>query len=221
MWYSGIFEEMEKNKDEVQGKKMAAYMKNQFLFLGIPKPKLMSCIKPYLKESKKFDFDWEFVDLCWKKDYREAQYVAVEYILLHQKSFIKSDLEKIKALIQAKSWWETVDSLDAVVGTLVQKNPELKDIMLSWSRSENIWIRRCSIDFQQKYKENTDFGLLEQIIVNNLGSKEFFINKAIGWSLREYSKVNTDWVRDFLHRYSNEMAPLSVKEASAKLTLLI
>lgn len=55
---------------------------------------------------------------------------------------------------------------------------------------------------------------LEKIIVNNFGSNEFFINKAIGWSLRDYSKTNPEWVRNFINKYKDKMDKLSIKEAS-------
>lgn len=214
LWYQGIFEQLEKMKDNEQGAKMSAYMKDRFPFLGVPKPSLKLHIKPYLQKSRKLDVDWEFVRLCWEKPYREAQYIAVEYILLHEKQLLDTDIDRIQELITEKSWWETVDSLDSVAETIVLKYPYLKDRMRQWSISENMWLRRASIDFQQRYKEKTDVALLEEIIRNNLGSKEFFINKSIGWSLRDYSKVNPEWVRSFLERYQEDLSALSVKEAS-------
>lgn len=86
--------------------------------------------------------------------------------------------------------------------------------MLEWAKSGSIWLRRVSIDFQQKFKDKTDTELLERIIVCNLNSNEFFINKAIGWSLREYSKINAEWVRSFISRNRNGLSSLSIKEAS-------
>lgn len=133
---------------------------------------------------------------------------------MHQKQLSGIDLDKIKKLIMQKSWWETVDSLDAVVGTIVAKHPELKQCMLEWSVSDNIWLRRVAINFQQKYKENTDIDLLVKIIQNNFKRDEFFVNKAIGWSLRGYSKINADWVRNYLEKCKGKLVPLSVKEAS-------
>ena len=214
MWYRGMLEQLEMMSDKEQSQKMSAYMQNQFLFLGIPKPKLNAFIKPYLTQSKKMEFDWDFCFLCWEKPYREAQYIAVEYILKHQKQLSYVDLDNIQMLITQKSWWETVDSLDEVVGTIVLKFPELKQRMREWSVSDNIWLRRTAIDFQLKYKENTDTELLAEIIRNNLGTDEFFVNKAIGWSLREYSKVNAVWVKEFLEKNKDKLASLSIKEAS-------
>jgi 3-methyladenine DNA glycosylase AlkD len=86
--------------------------------------------------------------------------------------------------------------------------------MLEWSISDNIWLKRVAIDFQQEYKAETNTDLLEKIICNNLGSDEFFINKAIGWSLRDYSKVNPEWVKAFLIKHKGQLSTLSLKEAS-------
>ena len=73
--------------------------------------------------------------------------------------------------------------------------------MLEWSLDEDFWLRRIAIDHQLGRKEKTNTALLEKILVNNLGSREFFINKAIGWSLRDYSKTDPEWVRDFIRTY--------------------
>ncbi len=213
MWYDEMFAQLEKMGNDMQRVKMEAYMQNQFAFLGVPKPELKTFMKPYLNLTKKQDFDWDFVYLCWNKLYREAQYIGVEYVLMHSKQLGKDDLEHVKYLITHRSWWETVDSLDKVVGDIVLKEPSLMDEMILWSVSDNIWVRRVAIDFQQEYKMQTNTEVFEQIIKNNLGSKEFFINKAIGWSLRDYSKVNPEWVVKFLNDNKSQLAPLSIKEA--------
>lgn len=121
LWYQGIFEQLEKMQDKEQGAKMAAYMKDRFPFLGVPRPALKQLIKPYLHKSRKLEFDWEFVYLCWEKPHREAQYIAVEYILLHEKQLLDTDMDKIQELITKKSWWETVDSLDSYFIGLLDK----------------------------------------------------------------------------------------------------
>ena len=102
-----------------------------------------------------------------------------------------------------------------IVGAFFKRFPSIKQVKLSqWRASENFWLRRTCILFQNRYKINPDFDLLKEIIRENLGSEEFFINKAIGWSLREYSKVNAPWVRDFLLRHADGLSALSRKEAS-------
>jgi len=214
MWYDNLFTELEENKNSEQAVKMAAYMKNKFVFLGIPKPKLKEIIKPYIKEGKKHELNWKFINICWKKNYREAQYAAIEYLESLIKLLTDSDLPNLKKLIVTKSWWETADSIDAIIGKIILSYKQLEKEMLKWSTDENIWLRRVSIDFQLQYKEKTNQKLFEQIIVNNFGTDEFFINKAIGWSLREYSKTNKKWVKDFINKYKAQLHKLSIKEAS-------
>ena len=86
--------------------------------------------------------------------------------------------------------------------------------MLDWSKNEDIWLRRLVIDHQIGRKDKTNTELLATIILNNLGSDEFFINKAIGWSLREYAKTNPQLVRQFLADYQHQLSQLSYREAS-------
>jgi len=73
------------------------------------------------------------------------------------------------------------------------------------------WLRRAAILFQLNYKKETDFELLSEIILENLDSKEFFINKAIGWSLRQYARVDPRAVKKFVK--STSLHPLSRREA--------
>jgi 3-methyladenine DNA glycosylase AlkD len=123
-------------------------------------------------------------------------------------------IDTIETLLTTNSWWDTVDTLAShTVGTHFRRSPEIKELTLSkWRKSENIWLRRTCLLFQLNYKEETDFDLLGGIILENLGQKEFFINKAIGWALREYSKSNPEWVRNYLAGHQLQL--LSVREAS-------
>ncbi len=142
------------------------------------------------------------------------QYAALDYLEIRKKLLTPSDLPRLKKLAQTKSWWDTIDFLDRLVGSIIAQFPETKEIILSWSCDEDIWLRRLAIDHQLLRKEETDTELLENILVNNLGQTEFFINKAIGWALRDYSKTNADWVRDFIEQHREEMSALSIREGS-------
>ena len=91
-------------------------------------------------------------------------------------------------------------------------------IMLTWSEDSNLWVKRVALEFQLLLKKQTDTELLAKIIINNLGSDEFFINKAIGWALRDYSKTDPKWVAGFIAIYRNELSALSIREGSKYLT---
>ena len=107
-----------------------------------------------------------------------------------------------------------IDCFDAVIGEIGLRDSRVDELMLVWSKEEDFWLRRIAIDHQLNRKEKKNKELLEKIIVNNLGSREFFINKAIGWALRDYSKTNLKWVENFINTYQNQMNHLSIKEAS-------
>ena len=193
---------------------MKAYMKNKFEFLGVKTPARRKLTKAFFKQHTDSVIDWNFINEAWKNPYRELQYTALDYLEIRKKLLTPSDLPRLKKLAQTKSWWDTIDFLDRLVGSIIAQFPETKEIILSWSCDEDIWLRRLAIDHQLLRKEETDTELLENILVNNLGQTEFFINKAIGWALRDYSKTNADWVRDFIEQHREEMSALSIREGS-------
>jgi 3-methyladenine DNA glycosylase AlkD len=210
-----ILTQFSANTDHAQAVAMSAYMRDQFPFLGIPKPKRALLSKEFLKNAKKAGVpSWDFIFKCWELPEREYQYLALDYLAVTKGGLGPSDLPKLKQLAVTKSWWDTVDSLDFIIGELVLKHPELNTVMVAWSTDENFWLRRIAIDHQLARKEKTDTALLAKIIENNFGQSEFFINKAIGWSLREYSKTAPAWVRAFIERHRDKLAPLSIREGS-------
>ena len=193
---------------------MKAYMKNKFEFLGVKTPVRRKLAKAFFKQQTDSVIDWDFINETWSNSYRELQYAALDYLESRKKLLTPSDLPRLKKLAQTKSWWDTIDFLDRLVGSIIARFPETKEIILAWSCDEDIWLRRLAIDHQLLRKEETDTELLEKILVNNLGKSEFFINKVIGWALRDYSKTNPDWVRDFIERHQTKMAALSIREGS-------
>ena len=210
-----IIKELEARADTARALDMSRYMKNKFSFFGIQAPIRDAICKTYFKQAKKEKkIDWDFVEYCWQHEKRECQYVAAHYLKGMQKFLEITDFEKLKKLVIKKAWWDTVDILDRIIGSLIYRDETLKKEILKWSVDDNIWLRRVAIDHQLLRKEKTDTDLLEKILINNLNHTEFFINKAIGWALRDYSKTNPQWVKDFIEKYKNNMASLSIREAS-------
>lgn len=213
--YTKIKEKFCQRGSKTKALKMSEYMRDQFPFYGLATPQRREVYRDLLKEEKKSKkVDWLFLDQCYEDEHREFQYLVVDYLTAMQKFLTYKDVPKIKEYIKAKQWWDTIDGFDTIVGDIALVDDRINDLMLEWSKDDDFWIRRIAIDHQLCRKEKTDTKLLEQIIVNNFDSDEFFINKAIGWSLREYSKTNPEWVRDFLNRYRDQMNQLSIREAS-------
>jgi len=213
--YLEIKKIFELKEDKENAVKMSKYMKNMFDFYGLPTPKRRKVYTDFLKKEKQNKvIDWIFLDKCYEDIHREFQYLVYDYLLAMKQYVSYEDISKIKKYILTKSWWDTVDFLSKVIGYVSLKDIKVKELMIDWSKSENIWLKRAAIEHQLCLKDSTDTKLLEQIIFNSLGSNEFFINKAIGWALRDYSKTNPQWVKDFINKYNDKMNSLSVKEAS-------
>ena len=215
MDFNKLYEEMIQHKNEEQAQKMSKYMLNKFEYIGIKTPERRKIFKNFFKKYKNEEkIDWEFVNKCWENKHREFQYVAADYLKNMKDKLTIDDIPKFKRLILEKSWWDTIDNLDMTIGALALKDSNVNKILLEWSLDENIWLKRIAIDHQLLRKEKTNTELLEKILKNNLGQTEFFINKAIGWALRDYSKTNPEWVKNFIEKNRENMAKLSIKEAS-------
>ena len=213
--YQEVVKEFYANKNRNLAVPMEAYMRNMFPYLGIKKPLRAKIQREFLKEAKKSKtIDWDIVFELYSKEEREFQYLSIDYLIATKAYLKKEDIEKIEQLIITKSWWDTVDAFDALIGDLCKMHKELIDTHIKkYMISDNIWLRRIAIDFQLAYKEETDTKLFAEIIKANLNTDEFFINKAIGWSLREYSKINPSWVSNFVKEHKKQMSNLSIREA--------
>jgi 3-methyladenine DNA glycosylase AlkD len=149
----------------------------------------------------------------WALPQREYQYAATSLLGKFEMQLPAGFIRTLEYLIVTKSWWDTVDTISAgAVAVHFKRYPGVKQRYLAkWRKSRNFWLRRACILFQLGYKKDTDFPLMCDIIRENLGSKEFFINKAIGWALRQYTRVDPQGVRQFVAE--TPLNPLSAREA--------
>ena len=207
----GLFEAA---ADPAAAAAMSDYMRGKFIFYGIAAPKRRALYRDFLKaEKKNGTVDYAFLDRCWADEHREFQYVVFDYLTALENFLTYDDIFVMEKYVRTKQWWDTIDFFDEIIGGIGLRDGRVNGLMLDWSLDGDFWVRRIAIDHQLGRKEKTDAALLEKIIVNNLGSNEFFINKAIGWALRDYSKTNPAWVKDFLSRHGGEMSKLSLREA--------
>lgn len=196
---------------------MKKYMRNQFEFFGLPSNKRTGIEKTFFKQHGlpgTLEDTIPVVKELWEHPNRECQYTALALLGRLQRFLDESCIELFEYLIVTKPWWDTIDGLAAnVIGKFFQNFPGMKnEITGQWVNSDNFWFQRVALLFQLKYKVSTDTVLLAKYIRKLSGEDEFFIRKAIGWILREYSKTNPDWVREFIS--NNSLKPLSVKEGS-------
>jgi 3-methyladenine DNA glycosylase AlkD len=195
---------------------MSKYMKNHFQFFGIKTDERRRVFKNIWGENQKevSDNPREIALLLYSKNERELHYCALEILIKKLKNnYIKEDILLIEKLIITSSWWDSVDVIAKyILGQYLQKLPLETDTVISrFSNSENMWLNRSAILFQLGYKEKTNFDLLKSVCEQHKTSTEFFIQKAIGWALREYGKTNPEAVKEFV--FNSNLKKLSEKEA--------
>lgn len=211
-------EELPKLSNPAYADKMKAYMKGQFDYYGVRGPDTQKVFSQYWKWNKEELSQGfrPFISLCWKEDQRELQYVAIHLLKKIKKYLNADDLLWIENFILTKSWWDTVDFLAShAIGQILKSDADLKyQKSEEYINNDSLWIRRTALIFQLFYKDETDSELLFALIDSTLGSKEFFINKAAGWALRQYSKTNPTAVRDYIDLQRHKLANLTIKEGS-------
>lgn len=206
----------ENNADPSQAPAMKKYMRNQFEYLGIKSPQFKVLMKEHVTTNglpSISDLDVILRDL-WSLPEREFQYAATSLLGRFEKEIPAKLIKTMEYMIITKSWWDTVDTISGgTLGVHFRRFPEVRGKYLAkWRKSENFWLRRVTILFQLNYKQDTDFDLLCELINENLGSKEFFINKAIGWALRQYARTDPKTVKKFVTA-TKGLHPLSRREA--------
>ena len=193
---------------------MAKYLKNKFEFFGIPAPERKSIERDYISKHGLPDVQQlpEIIEAAYTRPQRELHYFAMVIASKLRKKLPEDFIETARFMIVTNSWWDTVDFIAAwIVGELVKAYPGLVATMDAWIEDENMWLQRTTILYQLKYKNDTDHKRLFNYCRMHAGQKEFFIRKAIGWALREYSKHNAGAVKQFVADTS--LTPFSKKEA--------
>lgn len=203
------------HRNTANASSMEAYMKNHFPFLGIRNPERVALTKQFTKEHgfPKGEEGVKVAKELWELPEREFAYTALLVLTGLRKTAEREHIDVLEHFVVTKSWWDTVDMIaDHLIGFHLQMFPELfPSYVDKWLASDHMWLQRTAILFQLKYKQRTDVPLLFSCIRRMADSKEFFIRKAIGWALREYSKTDPAAVQSFVA--STELSPLSVREA--------
>lgn len=210
----------EANENVTYGQKQSDYLKNNFPCYGIQTQARRDILKNCSAEFPE-DIKDNFRTICWELyqfPHREMHQVAIDIFIKEiKKKHQVEDIALIEKLIITHSWWDSVDTLAKyAVGGYLETFPEkIYDIIEQFSNSDNMWLNRTAIIFQLGYKEKTNFDILISECEKHKHSNEFFIQKAIGWALREYSSVNSNAVLEYVN--STNLKPLSKKEAIRKI----
>ena len=190
-----------------------AYMKSAMPFLGVRVPEVRSIARTMAKgEKDAAQLRSSALQLWDAASHREERYAAMALLGMRPLRADAGMVDAIEHMVRTGQWWDFTDELAHRLADLHDARPhETAALVRRWSRDDDFWIRRIAILSQLGRGARLDPQLLSDVIAANLGSREFFIRKAIGWALREYARVDPEWVRAFAA--THELSPLSRREA--------
>jgi 3-methyladenine DNA glycosylase AlkD len=211
---------LEENENTLDASTMKGYMKDHFDFYGIKSVERKLYFSKCLYQSNEATNIQELqnqLDQLWDEPKREMQYAAMELLDKSKKNLDQDWLTFIEKMVISKSWWDTVDHIASHYLGHILKNQDYNTQWATcenWIETENLWLQRCAIIYQLKYKDSTNFEILKNSIWATIHNKNFFIRKASGWALREYSKSKPYEVKLFITEYGEVLDKLTIKEAS-------
>jgi len=206
--------------DPTKAAAMQAYMKSTMPYRGVSAPVLKRlCRDAFKARPLATAGEWQRVvlDLWRHAEFREERYAAV--LLTQAPAYLEfvtlSSLPMLEEMIVTGAWWDFVDTLAGRnLGDILRADPrKMKPLMRRWARDAHIWKRRSAILCQLGFKRETDLDLLYDCIEPNLSHKDFFIRKAIGWSLRQYAWTDPKEVKRYVKANKARLSRLSVREA--------
>ena len=204
------------NADDKQASEMSAYMRDQFHFFGIKAVQRRALDRDVAGRGPgrpEHHYLIKVVKDCWGRGEREFQYFAVDYMRKHYRRLDASFLDLGRELVVTKAWWDTVDGLAAgVIGPFVRARGTV-ETMDTWVKADNVWVVRTALLHQLAAKEDTDVERLFTYALQRSADTDFFIRKAIGWSLRQYGRTDPTAVKRFVAANEQAFAPLVVREA--------
>ncbi|MBC3916051.1 DNA alkylation repair protein [Undibacterium sp. CY18W] len=212
--------------DPVRAQGMSAYMKNRFEFLGIPAPERRKACVDIIRQLKTADADQLLAVATglWNCREREYQYLAIDILAKHYRHLRVQDVPALLALVQQKSWWDSVDGLAGVFGDLLRlhltEDRKIQQTMDAALLHEDFWVRRIALLHQLGWREKTDVDRLCRYALTLAAEDEFFIRKAIGWALRDYAWHDPAMISVFLDQHKAQFSALTQREAGKNLKKL-
>jgi len=222
---STVRRELAARADPSKAPQMQAYLKTEMPCLGVTVPlqREIAAQAAAAFPLESFD-DWRDTVLELRRGAEQREELGCAGFLAGQRRYrafqTLEALPVYEELIVQGAWWDLVDEIATHrLGPLLLAYPaEMRRKMLAWSRDESLWKRRSSIICQVTLKKKTDLELLYACIEPNLGDRDFFIRKAIGWALRSYVYTDPDEVVRYVHLNESRLSPLSRREALKNLT---
>ena len=199
------------------------YLKSSLEHYGASVPAITAVVKEFLARNRGMERGGllSLVRELWERPVHETRMAAVELLCRQERLLESSDIGLLERLLRESRTWALVDPLAIkVVGPLVRRYPRLSSLLDRWSHDDDFWLRRTvllSYLLPLRHGDSqafTGFGAYADAM---LEEREFFIRKAIGWVLREYSKKRPDGVFEWLLPRVRRASGLTFREGSKHL----
>ncbi|MBV4356607.1 DNA alkylation repair protein [Pinibacter aurantiacus] len=205
----------EENANKTIAEGQSAYMRNMFSYYGLKTPERRMIFKEFIAAQSLPSYEElpALIKWMWQQPQREWQYIAIELAAKMKKQWKEDFLELIEYCITTKSWWDSVDAIatDWAGNYFMLFPKQTQKVTARWNKSDNMWLQRVSMIFQLQYKLKTDEQLLFKHCKALIDSKEFFIQKGMGWALRQYARHNMKAVQKFVDE--TKVSNLTKREA--------
>lgn len=203
--------------DPVRAENMASYMKTDMAFYGVSSPARRQIVKQLAGFAPATVDEYRSqVTALWEQPHREEKYLAIDWAKRHRAFVTFENIDLFERMITEGAWWDFIDDIAAnLVGTVVRADLDrMRPVLERWLTGDDLWLRRTVIICQLKSKEKTDTALLFDACERAAHERDFFIRKAIGWALRQHSRVAPDAVRGFVEGHRDDLSGLSLREAT-------
>ena len=216
--------ELKARADAEKAGAMAAYLKTEMPFYGVQKKgrtEVMRGIEHGFPINDLTTYR-DAIEALWEQPHREEKYLAIGLAKAHPRYVLLENLDLYRRLIVEGAWWDLVDevAIHCVGIVYLRQRPDTEPTIEEWIDDEDMWLRRTSLISPIKHKGETDYEKLFDHCLRRAHEKEFFIRKAIGWTLREYAKTAPNRVRDFLLEHRDRWSGLTWREAGKHLDII-
>lgn len=213
---------LDKLRDSKRAKQEKAYLKSPDEFYGVSVWEINNIVKEFRRKNPTLEKDklFRLVNNLWKSSYHEEKTLALKLLEAYNSYLSLKDMQLLEEMLKHSSGWAHIDEISChLVSAILAKNKKAFNYLREWSDSDNFWMRRAAVISQiLLFREGKgDKVLFFEIAEKLLPEKEFFIRKAIGWTLREMSKVDPESVAGFLKKYKEKASPLTIREGARRL----
>ena len=194
------------------------YLKSELTHYGVSVPVIRKSARRLARERKEISKS-ETIALTaelWARDIYELRKLSANILAAKVEMFDVSDVEFIEGLLRRSHTWALIDDLAMnVVAPILTTTPDAAKIRSRWSHDDDFWVRRTAmLALLPRLRRDLDgWDEFAAYADTMLSENEFFIQKAIGWILREVSKHSPDLVFEWMRPRSSSASSVTYREA--------